>query len=32
MATSIIGREADIKILERLLHSSEPELLLGVRI
>lgn len=27
MATSIIGREAEIKILERLLHSSEPELL-----
>jgi uncharacterized protein len=27
MATSIIGREAEIKILERLLHSGEPELL-----
>src|ERR1700742_2676243 len=27
MATSIIGREAEIKILERLLHSGEPQLL-----
>jgi predicted AAA+ superfamily ATPase len=27
MATTIIGREAEIKILERLLHSGEPELL-----
>jgi AAA+ ATPase superfamily predicted ATPase len=27
MATSIIGREAEIKILQRLLHSEEPELL-----
>jgi AAA+ ATPase superfamily predicted ATPase len=27
MATSIIGREPEIKILERLLHSGEPELL-----
>jgi hypothetical protein len=27
MASSIIGREAEIKILERLLHSDEPELL-----
>jgi AAA+ ATPase superfamily predicted ATPase len=27
MATTIIGREAEIKILERLLNSNEPELL-----
>ncbi len=27
MATSIVGREAEIKILERLLLSPEPELL-----
>jgi AAA+ ATPase superfamily predicted ATPase len=27
MATSIIGRDTEIKILERLLHSGQPELL-----
>jgi AAA+ ATPase superfamily predicted ATPase len=27
MTAPIIGREAEIKILERLLHSGEPELL-----
>ena len=27
MTTSIIGRDAEIKILQRLLHSGEPELL-----